>query len=119
MPDTLQTMPQIGDTAPEFYASSTNGTIHFPHDFMGKWVVFFSHPSDFTPVCTTEFIQFQHDINEFKKINNKPIIIDNNFNLFEIIEYVNMDDIGQDRGNSGVVVSWVDKVVKVKRMNNK
>ncbi len=69
MSDTPQTMPQIGDTAPEFYASSTNGTIHFPHDFMGKWVVFFSHPSDFTPVCTTEFIQFQHDINEFKKIN--------------------------------------------------
>lgn len=65
--------PLIGENAPEFYASTTNGKIHFPNDFAGHWVVFFSHPSDFTPVCTTEFIEFQKNIKEFEKINTKLI----------------------------------------------
>ena len=64
-------MPLIGDTAPEFTASTTNGKIHFPADFAGSWVVFFSHPSDFTPVCTTEFIAFQRAIGDFEKINTR------------------------------------------------
>ncbi len=62
-------MPLIGDIAPEFHASTTNGPINFPDDFRGKWVVFFSHPSDFTPVCTTEFIAFQNTISDFEKMN--------------------------------------------------
>lgn len=73
MSDSLPKMPQIGDVAPEFYASTTNGQIHFPHDFHGKWIVFFSHPSDFTPVCTTEFIQFQRELHEFQKINTQLV----------------------------------------------
>lgn len=64
-----QKMPLIGDMAPEFVANTTNGKIKFPDDFAGKWVVFFSHPADFTPVCTTEFIAFQNNLNEFEKIN--------------------------------------------------
>ncbi len=64
-------MPLIGDTAPEFHASTTNGQIKFPDDFKGNWVVFFSHPSDFTPVCTTEFIAFQNTIKDFEKMNVK------------------------------------------------
>lgn len=64
-------MPLIGDTAPEFTASTTNGKINFPADFAGSWVVFFSHPSDFTPVCTTEFIAFQRTIGDFEKINTR------------------------------------------------
>lgn len=67
--DVGQKMPLIGDIAPEFTASTTNGKINFPADFAGKWVVFFSHPSDFTPVCTTEFIAFQKAITDFEKIN--------------------------------------------------
>lgn len=63
------TMPLIGDAAPKFNASTTNGPIQFPDDFAGKWVVFFSHPADFTPVCTTEFIEFQNNLKEFEKIN--------------------------------------------------
>lgn len=65
--------PLIGENAPEFYASTTNGKIHFPNDFAGHWVVLFSHPSDFTPVCTTEFIEFQKSMPEFEKINTKLI----------------------------------------------
>lgn len=64
-----QSLPLIGDAAPEFTASTTNGKIKFPDDFAGKWVVFFSHPADFTPVCTTEFIEFQNNLKEFEKIN--------------------------------------------------
>ncbi|GFG73257.1 peroxiredoxin [Mycobacterium botniense] len=52
------TMPRIGDPAPEFTAVTTQGKIHFPADYKGKWVIFFSHPGDFTPVCTSEFVTF-------------------------------------------------------------
>ena len=45
----------IGDRAPAFKAKSTKGIINFPSDYRGKWVILFSHPADFTPVCKTEF----------------------------------------------------------------
>ena len=51
-------MPMIGDPAPEFRAMTTMGKVNFPQDYKGSWVVLFSHPADFTPVCTTEFIGF-------------------------------------------------------------
>ena len=63
------TIPLIGTKAPEFSASTTNGPIKFPDNFAGKWIVFFSHPSDFTPVCTTEFIAFQREMDAFEKLN--------------------------------------------------
>lgn len=62
-------IPLIGEMAPEFNAPSTMGQINFPADYNGKWTVLFSHPADFTPVCTTEFIAFQDKIEEFKKRN--------------------------------------------------
>lgn len=62
-------MPLIGDMAPQFVAYTTNGIVKFPEDYKGKWVVFFSHPLDFTPVCTSEFIMFQSEIKEFQKLN--------------------------------------------------
>lgn len=61
--------PLIGEEAPSFEASTTKGMIKFPEDYKGKWVVFFSHPADFTPVCTTEFVAFQKRFEEFKKMN--------------------------------------------------
>lgn len=73
MSDKCDKMPLIGDKAPEFYASTTNGPVHFPNDFKGKWVVFFSHPSDFTPVCTSEFVEFQKNLSDLEKINTKLI----------------------------------------------
>jgi len=62
-------MPLIGDDAPAFKANSTQGVINFPDDYKGKWVILFSHPADFTPVCTTEFMTFATMQEEFKKLN--------------------------------------------------
>lgn len=61
-------MPMIGDAAPEFGANTTNGYIDFPQNYRGRWVVLFSHPGDFTPVCTTEFMTFQSMVDEFSAI---------------------------------------------------
>ncbi|MBO4480330.1 MAG: peroxiredoxin [Alphaproteobacteria bacterium] len=66
-------IPLIGEMAPEFGANTTNGYIHFPHDYRGKWVILFSHPGDFTPVCTTEFITFQSMLDEFHALNTELI----------------------------------------------
>ena len=64
-------MPMIGDIAPSFHAMTTKGKINFPEDYKGSWTVFFSHPADFTPVCTTEFITLAQASDEFEKINTK------------------------------------------------
>ncbi len=66
-------MPLIGDPAPEFRAMTTMGKIDFPQDYKGSWVVLFSHPADFTPVCTTEFITFARMADEFAELNTKLI----------------------------------------------
>jgi len=65
------TLPLIGEKAPSFKAKTTQGEIDFPKCFEGKWVVFFSHPADFTPVCTTEFMTFASMQPEFEKRNCK------------------------------------------------
>lgn len=65
----LYAMPMIGDTAPSFRAVTTQGEIRFPEDYQGKWVVLFSFPMDFTPVCTTELMTFASVINEFRERN--------------------------------------------------
>ena len=62
-------MPRIGDKAPEFRAVTTQGNIHFPNDYRGRWVILFSHPADFTPVCTSEFMTFAKMENQFEKAN--------------------------------------------------
>lgn len=62
-------MPRIGDKAPEFNAITTQGEINFPKDYDGSWVIFFSHPADFTPVCTSEFMTFASLEEKFSKAN--------------------------------------------------
>ena len=66
-------MPLIGEDAPAFEAVTTQGKINFPSDYKGKWVILFSHPADFTPVCTTEFLTFGSMIDEFKEINTQLV----------------------------------------------
>ena len=66
-------MPLIGDPAPSFKAVTTQGEINFPEDYSGKWVILFSHPADFTPVCTTEFMKFATMADEFKAINTELV----------------------------------------------
>ena len=62
-------MPRIGDKAPEFRAVTTQGDIHFPNDYRGAWTILFSHPSDFTPVCTSEFMTLASREEQFKEAN--------------------------------------------------
>jgi peroxiredoxin (alkyl hydroperoxide reductase subunit C) len=66
-------MPRIGDPAPAFTANTTQGPISFPGDFAGSWVIFFSHPADFTPVCTTEFMTFASMQQDFADLDTKLV----------------------------------------------
>ncbi len=95
-------MPLIGDDAPSFTAVTTQGEINFPEDYKGKWVIFFSHPADFTPVCTTEFMTFATMQEDFKKLNTELIglSIDSLYahiawlrTIKEKIEYKGMKDV--------------------------
>ncbi len=69
----ITAMPRIGDKAPKFKAVTTQGDINFPDDYVGKWVILFSHPADFTPVCTSEFITFASLEEKFEKANCKLV----------------------------------------------
>ncbi len=66
---TITSMPRIGDKAPSFTAKTTQGDINFPEDYTGKWKILFSHPADFTPVCTSEFMTFATMQKEFEALN--------------------------------------------------
>ncbi|HOH99185.1 MAG TPA: peroxiredoxin [Bacteroidales bacterium] len=66
-------MPRIGEKAPSFKAVTTQGEINFPADFSGNWVILFSHPADFTPVCTSEFMTFAHMEDKFAEANCKLV----------------------------------------------
>ncbi len=70
---TVVGMPRIGDKAPEFTAVTTQGEINFPSDYSGQWVILFSHPADFTPVCTSEFITFASMEAKFAQANCKLV----------------------------------------------
>ncbi len=61
--------PSLGSPFPEMEVNTTKGPMELPKAYKGKWFVLFSHPADFTPVCTTEFIAFQNRYEEFKKLN--------------------------------------------------
>ncbi len=66
-------MPRIGDPALSFKAVTTQGEINFPQDYKGSWVILFSHPADFTPVCTSEFMTFASMEDKFAKANCKLV----------------------------------------------
>jgi peroxiredoxin (alkyl hydroperoxide reductase subunit C) len=66
-------MPRLGDPAPAFTAITTQGEINFPGDYAGKWVILFSHPADFTPVCTSEFMTFASRQDEFRAYNTELV----------------------------------------------
>jgi peroxiredoxin 2/4 len=61
--------PLIGDKFPQMEVKTTHGMMKLPDAFAGKWFVLFSHPADFTPVCTTEFVGFEKRRPEFEKLN--------------------------------------------------
>ena len=68
-----QKFPLIGDKFPEMSVQTTHGVVNIPGDYKGKWVVLFSHPADFTPVCTTEFVAFAKRNDKFEELNAKLI----------------------------------------------
>ena len=70
---TVTGTPRIGDPAPPFTAKTTQGDITFPADYSGSWVIFFSHPADFTPVCTSEFMTFATLQDDFARLNTKLV----------------------------------------------
>ncbi|GAA0433395.1 peroxiredoxin [Virgibacillus salarius] len=65
-------LPRIGEQAPDFQAKTTQGDISL-RDYQGKWVVLFSHPSDFTPVCTSEFVAFQEVYQQLRALDTELI----------------------------------------------
>jgi len=68
-------IPLIGEKAPSFTAASTNGTINFPDDYGHNWKILFSHPKDFTPVCSTEIMELAHLQNQFDKLGVKLVVV--------------------------------------------
>ncbi|MGD9931589.1 MAG: peroxiredoxin [Mangrovibacterium sp.] len=95
-------MPRIGEAAPEFKAVTTQGEINFPSDYKGSWAILFSHPADFTPVCTSEFMTFATLEDKFAEANCKLIglSVDGLYShiawlrtIKEKIEYKGMKDV--------------------------
>lgn len=68
-------IPLIGSVAPSFTAESTNGTLTFPDDYGLKWKILFSHPQDFTPVCSSELLELAYMQKEFKKLGAQVAVI--------------------------------------------
>ncbi len=71
--NTTVSMPRIGEKAPAFKAVTTQGEIDFPKQYEGHWVILFSHPADFTPVCTSEFMTFATLENKFDELDCKLV----------------------------------------------
>ena len=95
-------MPRIGEKAPSFKAVTTQGEINFPVQYEGSWVILFSHPADFTPVCTSEFMTFATMAPKFEEANCKLVglSVDGLYShiawlrtIKEKIEYKGMKDV--------------------------
>jgi len=83
-------MPLLGDAFPEMGVRTTHGKKSLPKDYAGKWFVLFSHPGDFTPVCTTEFVAFQKRYEKFKALNCELIglSVDQVFSHLKWVEWI-------------------------------
>ncbi|MCC7554073.1 MAG: peroxiredoxin [Methanobacteriaceae archaeon] len=83
-------MPLLGDEFPEMNVLTTKGMMNLPGDFKGKWFILFSHPSDYTPVCTTEFVAFEKRYDEFKDLNCELVglSVDQVFSHIKWVEWI-------------------------------
>jgi len=90
-------LPLIGEKFPEMEVETTQGKIKLPDHFKGKWFMLFSHPGDFTPVCTTEFISFAKRYDDFKKLNTELI----GLSVDSVISHVEW-------------IRWIEDNIKVK-----
>src|SRR6056297_354742 len=80
--------PLIGDAAPNLTVQTTHGMKNIPGDYKGKWVVLFSHPADFTPVCTTEFVAFAKREDQFKELNAELV----GLSIDQIFSHIKWDE---------------------------
>lgn len=99
-------LPLLGQDAPAFTAQTTQGTIHFPKDYKGKWVILFSHPADFTPVCTTEFMTFATMMPQFKALNCELVGLSIDSNYSHIAWLRTIKERIQYKGMQGVEVTF-------------
>jgi peroxiredoxin (alkyl hydroperoxide reductase subunit C) len=99
-------IPLIGEDAPSFKALTTQGMINFPDDYKGKWVILFSHPADFTPVCTTEFMTFATMQPEFDALNTKLVGLSIDSNYAHIAWLRTIKEKAQYRGMKNVEVTF-------------
>jgi len=83
-------IPLLGDKFPEFEVQTTHGKMKLPDVYKNRWFVFFSHPADFTPVCTTEFVAFQKKYDQFKELGCELIglSVDQVFSHIKWIEWI-------------------------------
>jgi peroxiredoxin (alkyl hydroperoxide reductase subunit C) len=90
MENNTTNMPLLGDAFPEMKVNTTHGPMNIPGDLKGSWFVLFSHPADFTPVCTTEFVAFQKRVEQFDELNTKLIgmSIDQVFSHIKWVEWI-------------------------------
>lgn len=86
----FKNLPSIGDMFPEMEVKTTFGSASLPKDYKGKWFILFSHPADFTPVCTTEFVAFQNRFEQFKELNTELIglSIDQVYSHIKWVEWI-------------------------------
>lgn len=91
----FKSLPTLGDMFPEMEVKTTFGMMNLPKDFKGKWFILFSHPADFTPVCTTEFVAFQKRYEDFKALNTELIglSIDQVYSHIKWVEWIK-DNLG-------------------------
>jgi peroxiredoxin 2/4 len=90
-------MPLLGDDFPELQVQTTHGPMSIPGDLKGSWFVLFSHPADFTPVCTTEFVAFQNRAEQFEQLGCKLI----GMSVDQIFSHIKW-------------VQWIEKELKTK-----
>ena len=85
-----QGIPLLGEKCPRLTVQTTHGPVKIPEDYAGKWLVLFSHPADFTPVCTTEFVAFAKRYDEFAKLNCAllGLSIDQVFSHIKWVEWI-------------------------------
>jgi len=84
------TVPLLGDAFPQLKVQTTHGKLTLPEDYKGKWFVLFSHPADFTPVCTTEFVAFQKRYDQFQALDCALVgmSIDQVFSHMKWVEWI-------------------------------
>ncbi len=90
MEEKINKTPLLGDDFPHLEVQTSHGKMNIPDDFHGQWFVLFSHPADFTPVCTTEFVAFQKRYDDFRKLNCTLIglSVDQVFSHIKWIEWI-------------------------------